>query len=477
MDDVITESKTEKVETPAVATSKQLQSFDAMAQEVRDEFWEEYGQSGIVGSVYPSEIYPDFVIAGDGDDYYKIPYTRTATGDIEFADFSQWVKVERDWVIPSGEAKEHKDNLISRVVKSVMSAFKAGARHSKSDTEMLQNIHDHATALGAQCTGSMSVLKQADGKLRWVMFSSTAYQDRDGEIVSQKALADDVARADATGEYGPLDWWHVPGLELGRCDFNALDGKVLIESGTFASEAIGEAVKASADTLGGSIAFYHPATEPNADGVYHNIRRFARAILPQSKASNLFTQLKVKESNMNIAKEKFEALKGLLGDSLAQELVAKSEQVQKAADEAGVKFKETNEKATDTPKTIAAMTEADLKEFIQKCMSDMSAGKKEVEAQTDQTAQATKALSDELTKLKNLQSVSAKRVTELEAQLAELTGTQPRINTKPGYRATEDSANVREKAQTTPPATGPQADPGFLAFLTGAHPNGGLGAI
>jgi len=135
---------------------------------------------------------------------------------------------------------------IQKFIAGAVSKLKAGARHSLKDSDEIQAIHDHAKSLGAECMGTMSVVKQKDGRSRWVMFSSTAYQDRDGEIVSQKALADDVARMDASGEYGPLDWWHVNGLNLGRCDYNAMDGNVLIESGTFASEAIAEAVKASA---------------------------------------------------------------------------------------------------------------------------------------------------------------------------------------------------------------------------------------
>lgn len=360
---------------------------------------------------------------------------------------------------------------IQNFIAGAISKIKAGARHSAKDNNDIQTIHDHAVSLGAECMGKMSVVKQADGKLRWVMFSSTAYQDRDGEIVSQKALADDVARMDALGDYGPLDWWHIDGLNVGPCDYNAMDGKVLIESGTFYSESVGEAVKAASASLGGSIAFYHPRNEP-VNGVYSNIRRFSRAILPKEKASNLFTSLTVKESDMNMQKEKFDALKELVGDSLAQELVKQSEEVQKSAEQAGVKFKEIGEEApaeateTPAPKTIGNMTEADLVALIQKVIMDAGAGKEavEAEAQKEAHAKATQALAEELAKVKNLQTVSAKRVGELEKQIADLSGTQPRINTQ-GYRATQDPATIRTDKQVPP--TGPQADPNFMKFVTG----------
>lgn len=359
---------------------------------------------------------------------------------------------------------------LKTAVKEFIETTKAGARHSKPDRDKLQSIHDFASDLGAECMGKMSVVKQADGKLRWVMFSSTSFQDRDGEIISQKALAEDVARMDASGDYGPLDWWHIPGLNLGQCDFNAMDGKVLIESGTFISPEVGAAIQEKSNQLGGSIAFYHPATEPDAGGVYKNIRRFARAVLPQTEASNLFTRLTVKEHEaMDIEPRKLEALKALVGDALAQDLIAQSDAVQKAAEAAGVKFKEApkEEAAPEKkPRTMADYTEDEMKAFIQKCMTDMGAKK-----EADTHAEATKALQYEIVKVKNLQGLANKRVTDLEKQLAELNGEQPRANTQTtGYRPTQDKGNVRQ-AETQKAANGqpvgPQVDPGFMQFLSG----------
>jgi len=169
----------------------------------------------------------------------------------------------------------------------------------------------------------------------------------------------------------------------------------------------------------------------------------------------------------------FDALKELVGDSLAQELIKQSEGVQKAASQAGIKFKEEGEAVeveVETPapaKTIGDMTEADLMALIQKVITEMSAGKEtaEAEAQKEAHAKATQVLAEEVVKVKNLQSLAAKRVGELEKQIAELSGEQPRINTQ-GYRATQDPATIRKEAQPAP--VGPQADPNFMKFLTGA---------
>ena len=186
------------------------------------------------------------------------------------------------------------------------------------------------------------VLKDATGAHRWVAYSSNAYRDRDHEIVSTKALADDCARADGDGQYGPLRWWHVggmvaPGWDLGTCDFNAMHGRVLVESGTFKSAAIGQAVAKAAPNLQLSIGFTHAPDEPDRQGVFHHIRRFERSLVPSGRAANPFTRLIVKETHMEPEKEA--ALKTHLGDDVAAQVIAGAETVQKEADDVKTAYK------------------------------------------------------------------------------------------------------------------------------------------
>jgi hypothetical protein len=187
----------------------------------------------------------------------------------------------------------------------------------------------------------LHVFKAADGRDRWVIVSSSAFRDRDREIVSTKALEADVARADADGDYGPLRWWHVKGLDIGDCDFNAMHGRLLVESGTFRHPAFAEMVKAHAGALGVSIGFLHPQDEPDATGIFHHIRRKERSLLPRGKESNLLTFVSVvKESTMT--NEKVDTLKELVGDpAVVDGLLAGAGEVDKAAEAAGIAFKET----------------------------------------------------------------------------------------------------------------------------------------
>ena len=207
-------------------------------------------------------------------------------------------------------------NGLARLVKGQLVLTAAGMRATKKDF-------------------SFRVFKDASGRYRWVAQSSTAFQDRDKEIVSTKALNDDCAYADKTGSYGPLRWWHTPGLDLGDCDFNAMHGRILIESGTFRSPSIAYKVAQAADDLEISLGFLHLPNEPDASGVFNHIRRFERSLVPRGKASNRFTAFSVKESPManQFTPEKIAGMKaiGFTDDDIAG-FSAQATQTEKAAD-------------------------------------------------------------------------------------------------------------------------------------------------
>lgn len=163
---------------------------------------------------------------------------------------------------------------------------------------------------------SFAVFKQGDG-YRWRAISSNAYQDREGEILARQGLDEDCNRADATGDYGPLRYWHLfvtkegklsdnpkgisiaelrNGVDLGDCDFNCMVGNLLFESGTFRSKSIGEYFLEHADEYSLSLGFL-PTTEPGPDGVIWHLYRIERSVIPNDMglAANPFTALAVGE--------------------------------------------------------------------------------------------------------------------------------------------------------------------------------------
>ena len=395
------------------------------------------------------EIYPDYAIATSGDKFYRVNFLQTNEG-ITFSSANEWIEVQR------------KQEWVEKAMR-----LKVGARHNLKDNEMVQGIHDNAVALGATC----KVVKQADGSYRWVLISSSAYQDRDGEIVSQKALEADVARADADGQYGPLLWWHEPGIVLGDCDFNAMHGPFLVESGTFNNQQVAERMKEHADELGGSIAFRHPFTEPDKENVFYNVRRFERSNLPKEVASNLFTFEFITNKERVMDEKKFDAFKAIVGDDLAAQVIQTADAQEKQADAAGVRRKEEQAAAgapaadtqpaapvtqTTTPESLAQVIAQAIATALQPIQAEMTG----LKAALGEQAQAKATAEAERQKAVDAQSA---KVTALETQLAEaakslkeLQGDLPRGVAR-GYRASQDEATVTKNE--TLKASIPQADP------------------
>lgn len=193
----------------------------------------------------------------------------------------------------------------------------------------------------------LTVFKQADGRRRWVIFSSNPYRDSDGEYVTQAAHENDIRMLDEDGYSGqklrlwhmgepyfetPNDWTTVkagPGADIGECDFAAMHGRIRVESGTFYREEDGQAIADHADDLEASLAFSHPDNEPDERGGFLNIKSFERSLTPRGAASNLFTGLTVtKEKPMD--PKKLKAFKDLGVD--IEEVLKRAEGVQKKAD-------------------------------------------------------------------------------------------------------------------------------------------------
>jgi hypothetical protein len=323
---------------------------------------------------------------------------------------------------------------------------------------------------------SFQVFKGARGR-RWVAFSSTAYRDRDGEIVSTKALRDDVARADATGVYGPLRWWHVPGLDLGDCDFNALSGRVLIESGTFRTERIARLVAAKSADLEISLGFLHPPSDPDAGGVFHTIRRFERSLTPRGKASNLFTNFRVKEPAMALDATKRAALKALgFGDDDITQLETQAAATEKAADAAGVAFKAVGDapleevtiggvtytlavKAPPPPADEPAVeVEAEIPMDDGMLDEDTGGGLTLSPEDIGAIGQAfQEALTQALAPLMGLLDIEKKMATHVQTVMG-------------GYSAQKDSADAEQRQQLTTLTQTVQAQGAQLADLAGTQP-------
>lgn len=354
-----------------------------------------------------------------------------------------------------------------------------------------------AIPLAHRESGELHVFKQGD-TWRWLGVSSNAYEDREREIVSAKALEADAERMDADGTFGPLRWWHVgevkytqpldwttaiagPGLDIGTCDFSMVVGRMAVEGGSL-HPAIGPELAAKANEFQMSRGFAHPVNEPDGDGVYHHIRTFERSLLPRGKAANPFTAIQVnKESDMATTKEKIQALADRFfgGDAAkAEAVVADVTAKDKEIEASGVAFKGDGDAPTETTKAegevkVEAMAEevkADgegVEVEVEAEGEDMSfvgdmtidelvaalapvldaaiaKAKNSAMAELDATKDALAETQKELSTLKGVATKEAGVIASLDQRVKELEGDAPGQR---GYRATTDAATIRTKEE------------------------------
>lgn len=345
---------------------------------------------------------------------------------------------------------------------------------------------DHLLALKelaekyAPPTSSVIVIPDPSGQLRWLTVSSTAYEDREGEIISFKAHEEDLARMEADKNFGVLRWWHIgapesespadylswkagAGVDLGACDFAAMHGRVRIESGTFASKELGEAIQKIAPRLSVSQGFSFPPDGLDRAGVFAHIHTFERSLLPQGRQAMIqnFATLPIIQKELStMTDEKLQALKTLLGNSdLVDKFLEQITAAEGIAEKLGVRTKEA---APPAPANEAApaptfVTPEQLEAFGAKMLEALRA---EI-AQGETTK--TKALADGQLALKELSA----QLTEINTRLKGLEGDQPLAVTQgAGYRASGDPATVTSRSKefsSTPPRSGIDA---FLDFAT-----------
>lgn len=231
--------------------------------------------------------------------------------------------------------------------------------------------------------GTLTVYKDASGRARWIAISTTAYYDRDREVLPIAVLDADSQRMTATKQYGPLRWWHVgepnaldpaapwgTGLDLGMCDYSAQIGTHRIESGTFNDPAVAERIRQTADQYELSPGFFHTADQPGPDGAFRAIHTFERSLVPirHGRASNLYTALTVKEQRMD-PKEIERRLKAM-GDALGltpEQLAGyagRIQQTDKSAQRQGVAFKSAQQPAPAAPAPQPVYTAPDGSLFL-----------------------------------------------------------------------------------------------------------------
>ena len=296
-----------------------------------------------------------------------------------------------------GYAEPKAQDTASVIKKALQAAKRAvGKQDAQAALDALQQALD---ALSAKKMWSEFKVFKRDGQTRWLTISSGGFEDREGEIVSTAFLESAVKEADESGDRGPLLIYHVPGARIGECDFQAVVGGLLLESGAFddtpAGQAAAKYLEDHADEYGVSIGFLFKNRTP--DGVYEPPGAIVeRSVLPREAAAFPWSAIEIEKlgGDQVIDERKREELVKILGEDEAERVLAQVEEHAKALREAGIRFKEKaqDERESQGDEGTATVTAGEYEVVISEealvAIADMVNGQleaavKELKAQLD----------------------------------------------------------------------------------------------
>lgn len=218
------------------------------------------------------------------------------------------------------------------------------------------------------------------GDNMWVAWYTNPYQDRDGEWFAEKAIDNDLAFMQETGNYPELWRYHVgiPGKSSptrhGKAIAATKSGRFLVAFGEFDDTPIARAMKAyykEHPDQGVSHGFYYDP-EKKIGNVYHKFHTFEISTLPNTKASNPYADFAIKEGTKEMATPNADqlndlkaALQGRIPDNALEDILKAADQKSAVLD-TQVSYKqagaETKEESAKEPE-LSADTKAILGAF------------------------------------------------------------------------------------------------------------------
>jgi len=340
----------------AAEHSKAEESLQQRLDRIRGAFRE--ATTPVVSAVeYPSDLYVIDVFdtylvvrCWDTDTYWRVDYLEDSEGQVTIASEDTWVELELVYV-PVDDSKYIDDDTDDADDAddgaSEEKATQAGIL--KSIQTLWQKVFPADPKVPKEAK-TFYTKEQADGQQRWVAISSTAFLDGHQEIVATEGIDKSLARAKEVGR-GDLRFWHLPSVRLGSCDMQLRDGVALVESGlwdtTEVAIAAQKALEADPDRWGVSIGFLGLEGAPaevngtQVQAVWTDLQIIERSLLPATRAATKFSLIKTQEDGGTAMKAQHEeALKELLGDTLAGQLVQSVDATNAASKGEGVVFRE-----------------------------------------------------------------------------------------------------------------------------------------
>jgi len=146
-----------------------------------------------------------------------------------------------------------------------------------------------------------------NGEIWHFAWSTNAFEDREKEIFSTKALEKYVSEAESKGDMGFFNLWHIgtkenPSLsDFAEIKWQGVIGRILVEAGPYLQDAKGQAAKKYfmeyadgdpdlAPEGWGASPEYRYLPEERKTGIYENIWKTRTSTLPRLAAANIWTK-------------------------------------------------------------------------------------------------------------------------------------------------------------------------------------------
>jgi len=306
------------------------------------------------------------------------------------------------------------------------------------------------------------VFEQPDGSLRWLSWTSNAFQDREQEIFATKALEEYASRAMDTGRHGELWLGHIP-VNVGIPDGHIVLGRFLVETGPFGDTEDGKKAATFLAAYKEPLEMSHRyqyIEEDRADKVYEWLDIVERSVLPAGTAANLWTSMAtITEEVKNMAQlpEKVvNFFKEALGEERWEQVKDNTEALTKALEAAGVEYKLEEEVDPTQEKPVkgkdgepAVKVDVELPDAVTVAFAQASKDFEALEAKVEPLLGIPKAIEELTAKVEDLAKSDAEKI---KAMAQEET---PRVALWRASQADETKLTAEKEKELGEGPTGP----------------------
>lgn len=265
-------------------------------------------------------------------------------------------KTDPDGAIPEkGRCHSTKDAAEKQIAAMMASEF--GDKSMKSPDEEINVALPQFLMSGFKVVGN-----------KWWGLWTNAFEDRERETFSTKAIEEYVEWWWKERPPTPLWFWHIP-FDIGVTTWMGGEGRIAIAAGTLNEKGmkLTEYYEKHPEQKLGMSHMYLWSPTHKRNGVYEWFRTKELTVLPAPSAANewtLFTE--IRSSGVKLTDEKVAKLKEIFGEADARAIIATATIATKELERMGVRYKEVKE---DTLKKLQglvdALTDEDLKTQFQ----------------------------------------------------------------------------------------------------------------